>query len=243
MNSNKSTYSCVIIDDETLAQELIKQHVSLVSGLIIKGMFHDPLEAQNYLNENDVDLVFLDIEMPKMNGLEFIKSLNHQPKIVLTTAYAEFALDGFELNVVDYLLKPIVFERFQQATDKAFQLINLERSAPNKVPELKQDSIIIRASHELIKVKLNDILYIEGLHKYVRIRTTQQSHTVLFGMAALMKELPHRQFFRCHRSFIVNVEKVDKIAGNEAIISKYSIPISRGNKQELLELMGRQIGE
>ena len=234
-------YSCIIVDDETLAQELICNHLESFPEVKILGRFHDPLIAQQFLHENNMDIIFLDIEMPNMNGLEFIRQLSSEPKIVLTTAFSEFALDGFELNVIDYLLKPIEFERFEVALSKVIHLLNLEHSSDTSETSLMENNLLIKSSHEVIKLKTKEIIYIEGLHKYIKIVSDTGKYTTLFGLTAILDELPVNLFFRCHRSFIVNLEKVDKISGNNAILGNHSIPISKSNKTELLKKLGKRL--
>lgn len=237
----KHKYTCIIVDDETLAQDLISTHISEISEVEVKGKFHNPVDAQGFLELNNIDIVFLDIEMPNMNGLEFIRSLSSSPKIILTTAYAEFALDGFALNVVDYLLKPIVFDRFENATRKAIHLLNLEQQSEKTETNVESNSIVIKSNHELIKINLEDIIYVEGLHKYIKIVTSQGKYTTLFGLTAMYDELPKMTFFRCHRSFILNINRVEKISQNDAIMGQYNVPISKGNKPLLLEKLGKQL--
>jgi DNA-binding LytR/AlgR family response regulator len=201
------------------------------------------VEAEQFLKSNKVDLMFLDIQMPKLSGIDFLKSLTDPPKVIFTTAYSEFALEGYELNVIDYLLKPITFERFSKAVNKALEIFDLENQImETSIISSANKSIVIKSSHQLIKIDLSDILYIEGLHKYVKIITKEKNYTSLIGLTAFENELPSDKFYRCHRSFIVNFEKINLIDGNQAMIGSFNIPISKYNKEELINKMGKKIG-
>jgi len=237
------TYKCLIVDDETLARQLITTHLNQIPNLEIIHSCSSAIEADLFLKSNHVDLMFLDIQMPNLSGINLLKSLLNPPKVILTTAYSEFALEGYELNIVDYLLKPITFERFYKAASKAIEIMNLERK--NHEPSstlLEEKSILIKSSHQLIRIELLDIAYVEGLHKYVKIVTEDKNYTTLFGLTAMEKELPAQLFYRCHRSFIVNLVKIEGIDGNQAIIGKHRIPISKPNKPELIAKLGKRIG-
>ncbi len=240
---NQTKYKCIIVDDEALARQLIEQHISGVSQMELTASFALAQDVYDYLKTNHVDVIFLDIQMPGLNGIDFLKSLINPPKIIFTTAFSEFALEGYELNVVDYLLKPITFERFEKATQKIIEILNIENTSNgNQFETLSDQNIIIKSSHQLVKINLNDILYIEGMHKYIKIVTTNKKHTTLFGLTAMEKELDNFPFFRCHRSFIINYTKIDLIDGNTAIIDGHKIPISKSNKADLILKMGKKIG-
>ena len=181
--------------------------------------------------------------MPKLTGIDLLKSLTNPPKVIFTTAYSEFALEGYELNIIDYLLKPITFERFEKAVNKVIEILNVENSTKTTIStEVQEKSIVIKSSYQLIKIDIADILYIEALHKYIKIVTAEKNYTTLFSMNAIELEIPSNLFYRCHRSFIVNIDKVKLIDGNQAIIDKYKIPISKLNKTELITKLGKQLG-
>jgi DNA-binding LytR/AlgR family response regulator len=239
----KTIYKCLIVDDETLARILIRTHLLQIPELEVVHECSSAIEADQYLKTHKVDLLFLDIQMQHLSGIDFLKSLENPPKVIFTTAYSEFALDGYELNVVDYLLKPITFERFYKAAHKALELLNLENEN-KEVDEATfiDKSIVIKSSYQHIKILLTDILFIEGLHKYVKIVTEKKNYTTLITLSAMEEELPVQQFYRCHRSFIVNLSKVELIDGNQAIIGTHKIPISKLNKQEFLTKLGKKIG-
>lgn len=239
----KKIYKCLIVDDEALARMLIRTHLSQIPELEATYECSSTIEADNYLKTHKVDLLFLDIQIQNQSGINFLKSLQKPPKVIFTTAFSEFALDGYELNIVDYLLKPITFERFYKATSKALEILNIENE--NKEPTLTtfvDKSIIIKSSHQHIRVLLSDILYIEGLHKYVKIVTPKKNYTTLIALTTMEEELPSHFFYRCHRSFIINLSKIELVDGNLAIIEGNKVPISKLNKQELIAKLGKKIG-
>lgn len=239
----KTVYKCLIVDDETLARILIRTHLLQIPELEVVHECSSALEADKYLKTHKVDLVFLDIQMQHLSGIDFLKSLQNPPKVIFTTAYSEFALDGYELNIVDYLLKPITFERFYKAATRALELLNLENDTKDATEATFVDkSIVIKSSHQHIKILLTDILYIEGLHKYVKIVTEKKNCTTLIALSTMEEELSNQTFYRCHRSFIVNLNKVELIDGNLAIIGTHKVPISKLNKQEFLAKLGKRIG-
>ncbi len=239
----KKTYKCLIIDDEALARQLIQTHLQQFLTIEVVKTFSSAIDASEYLKLHTVDILFLDIQMPKLSGIDFLKALQNPPKVIFTTAYSEFALDGFDLNVVDYLLKPITFERFEKAVNKVVEILNLENDLSEKsVAKIESTSIVIKSSHQIIKIQLADILYIEALHKYIKIVTAEKNYTTLFSLSAIENEIPTTLFYRCHRSFIVNVNKVTVIDGNQAVIGLHKIAISKFNKAELILKLGKQIG-
>jgi len=239
MSENKA-YKCLIIDDEPIARQLIKTHIANIPELIIIKEFSLAVDAITFLQTNKIDIIFLDIQMPKLTGIDFIKALKNSPKIIFTTAFSEFAIDAFELNVIDYLLKPIVFERFKKAVDKTIEILQIE---DNNLYTSKyaDNSIVIKSKHKLIRVLVSDILYIESMHKYIRIFTAENRYTTLFSLNAIEQELPSNIFYRCHRSFIINLNKVKLIDGNHVILDNYNVPISKTNKSDLIKKIGRKI--
>jgi DNA-binding LytR/AlgR family response regulator len=236
-------YKCIIVDDEALARQLIRTHLLQIDEFEVVQECASATEADQYLKTHSIDLMFLDIQMQQLSGIDFLKSLSNPPKVIFTTAYSEFALDGYELNVVDYLLKPITFERFSVAVAKAIEILILENKKTEPTSSsFVDDSIVIKSSHQHIKILLSDILYIEGLHKYVKIVTRTKNHTTLINLSTMEEELSCQSFYRCHRSFILNLSKVELIDGNIAIIEGYKIPISKLNKLDLLSKLGKKIG-
>ncbi len=239
MSKNK-TYKCLIIDDEPIARQLIRTHIGNIPELIIIKEFGLAIDAISFLDTNKIDIIFLDIQMPKLTGIDFIKTIEKPPKIILTTAFSEFALDAYELNVIDYLLKPIVFERFKKAVNKTIEILQLEENNLS-TSEYGNDSILIKSKHQLIKVLISEILYIESMHKYIKIFTVDNRYTTLFSLNAIEQELPSNVFYRCHRSFIINLNKVKLIDGNQVIVHNYTVPISKNNKSGLIKNLGKRI--
>lgn len=219
--------SCVIVDDEPLARSLLKDYVSKVPSLKLVDVFSSPVAAMDVIQKQQVDLLFLDIQMPEITGISFLKILKRKPYVVLTTAYSEYALESYELDVVDYLLKPITFSRFLQAVDKVNSRINSASAPVDKViPNSSQPFIFVKDGTKLVKVMWADILYIEGLKDYVTIHTKQQKVVSLQRLKSLEEQLPADQFIRIHNSFIVSLQAIESIHKNEVHIGTSALPIS-----------------
>lgn len=214
--------TCVIADDEPLPVELLSAYAERVPELKVLATFNDPIEAQKFLSENQVDLVFLDIEMPHLNGLELLKSLPQKPMAIFTTAYAEFAVDGFELNAIDFLLKPFDFERFKKSVEKA---IEYKYFSQRPKPKTSDSFIFVKSEYKAVKINLADILYIEGMDSYVKIYAGGKPVLSLMSMKACLDLLPPEDFIRVHRSFIVPVSKVQSIRNKVIKIGDKEIPI------------------
>ncbi|MBK8449827.1 MAG: response regulator transcription factor [Saprospiraceae bacterium] len=220
----------LIIDDEPLAVEILETYVKQISGLELIGTCHNAMDANAILNTQEVDLILIDIQMPQMSGIELIKSLRHPPKVIFTTAYPEFAIQGFELDAIDYLLKPIDFNRFLKAVNKVFQgAFNTDKS--KETFNSTQEFIFVKADKKLIKLNYEDILFIEGLKDYVIIYTDQTRIVTLQTMKSLEDKLPEHFFVRVHRSYIVNVHKINSIHSDdiEIILKNQSKLIPIGN--------------
>ncbi len=231
--------NCVIIEDEPLARNLMMEYVRKVPELNLLNAFSNPLEALEALRTLPVDLLFLDVQMPEITGISLLKVLKKRPLVVLTTAYSEYALEGYELDVADYLLKPITFERFLKSVDKIMQRINAD-SKPT--PALTENSasppfVFVKDGTKLVKVRLDEILYVEGLKDYVTIHTTQQKITTLQRMKGLEEQLPADQFIRIHNSFIVALNAIDVVQKNEVEIKGISIPIGDTYKKSFKEFI------
>ncbi|MBV8253312.1 MAG: response regulator transcription factor [Chitinophaga sp.] len=215
---------CIVVDDEPLPLELLRDYIGKTPFLELAGVFSNPLEALAVLRSQPVDLVFLDIQMPELNGLQLTELLGDHIKVILTTAYREFALEGFELNAIDYLLKPISFERFLKAATKALHAI----PSPAEVPVLAVETaafIFVKTASKLQKVILEDILYIEGLKEYVAIHTTNGKVITLQNLKKLEAALPAKSFIRVHKSFIVAINKIESIERNRIYINAAVIPV------------------
>ncbi|RNI22671.1 LytR/AlgR family response regulator transcription factor [Rufibacter latericius] len=227
----KEKLSCYIIDDEPLAQEILEEYVAKVPFLELKGTFMSPLEAAENLKTDKPDLLFLDINMPDLNGLSFIPLLNPKPMIILTTAYDQYALKAFELEVKDYLVKPFSFERFYKGVLRLYQ----EHSATSHVPAKKEGTaeprnepeyLFLKVGHRIQKIATKDILFIEGMKDYLRVHTAQEKIMTLISFAKLEELLPTQNFARVHRSFMVAIDKIDHIEKNRISIGDQIIPIS-----------------
>ena len=231
----------IIVDDEPLAQDIIETYVSQMAQLELVGKCSNAIEANAMLNAEQIDLMFLDIQMPQLTGVELLKSLSNPPLVIFTTAYSEYAVEGFELDAVDYLLKPISLDRFLKAVNKVED--KLKERSPNHSDAVAagEDYFFVKADKKLIKVNFKDILYIEGLKDYVIIKMVEGRVITLQTMKSLEKKLPSSLFRRIHRSYIVNTEKIKAIVGNMVeIIEKgktKNIPVGKIYRDELLEMI------
>jgi DNA-binding LytR/AlgR family response regulator len=226
----KEKLTCYIIDDEPLAQEILEAYIAKVSFLELKDSFSSPLEATATLQKDKPHLLFLDINMPDLDGLSFIPMLNPKPMIILTTAYDQYALKAFELEAKDYLLKPFTFERFYKSVLRLYQeqkpelpKQNEERNTGSKTG---QEFIFIKVGHRIRKLATGDILYVEGMKDYLQIHTKEEKVMTLLNFAKLEELLPSKDFARVHRSFLVAIDKIDHIEKNRIRIANQSIPIS-----------------
>jgi len=225
----KEKLTCFIIDDEPLAREILEEYIAKVSFLELKGEFVSPLEAAGSLKEVRPDLLFLDINMPDLDGLSFIPMLNPKPMIILTTAYDQYAVKAFDLEVKDYLLKPFSFERFYKSVLRLHQDQSLRMQPENEIiPELKSEHeyIFLKVGHRIQKLAIRDILFVEGMKDYLRIHTTEEKIMTLLNFAKLEELLPSQYFARVHRSFLVAIDKIDHIEKNKIRIADQIIPIS-----------------
>lgn len=226
----KEKITCYIIDDEPLAQEILEEYVAKVPFLELKGTFMSPLEATSQMENDTPDLLFLDINMPDLDGLSFISMLNPKPMIILTTAYDQYALKAFELEVKDYLLKPFSFERFYKSVLRLYQEQNSKQQTEKK--EIKTDAqeesefIFLKVGHRIQKIAIKDIIYIEGMKDYIRIHTVKEKIMTLMNFAKLEELLPVTKFARVHRSFMVAIDKIEHIDRKRIKISDQIIPIS-----------------
>ena len=225
------SYRCVIVDDEELARELIETHLSQLDEFELVASCASALEAQKVLRTEKVDLLFLDIEMPVLKGTDFFKNLTNKPKVIFTTAYRDYAIEGFELNAVDYLLKPIVFERFFKATEKFIA----QNETPTPVEETEtNNSIFVNSNRKNIKILLSDVLYIESFKDYIEVHLHNDILTLKYGITAFEKLLDIR-FVRVHRSYIVNKDHVTAYTKNDIEIGTIEIPIGDFYKEMTLK--------
>jgi DNA-binding LytR/AlgR family response regulator len=220
---------CVITDDEPIARKGIKGYVEKIDFLQLVGECEDALQLNTLLAEQEVDLIFLDIEMPYLTGMEFLAQLKNPPRIIITSAYEHYALQGYELNVTDYLLKPVSFERFLKAVNKVRDALARE-SAAEEVPYL-----FVKNNKQLKKINLNEILYVQSLENYVIIQSETSKVIAYSPLKKIMEYLPEPQFIQVHRSFVINSLKVEAIEGNQLVIQNYKIPIARNLREATFE--------
>jgi len=234
---------CLIIDDEPPAQTVLKKYISQVPSLELAGACDSAVEALSFLQGQPVDLLFLDIQMPGLLGTKFIRTLNSPPKVIFTTAYRKFAVEGFELNAVDYLLKPISFDRFITGVNKVLQL-NLQSANTNlheseNAAEHNHPFLYLRSDRRMVKILFNDILYIESLKDYIKIITTNKTIVTRHSISSLEEMLPKNSFLRIHRSYIVAVDKIDSFNGETIDIAKKELPIGRLFKREVANQLNK----
>lgn len=244
MNQNQQL-SCIIVEDEPLARNLITDYVSKVPYLKLIQACSSPMQAIELLRNESIDLLFLDIQMPELTGISLLKVLQKKPMVILTTAYSEYALEGYELDVVDYLLKPITFERFLRAVDKANQRQIRTASPVHPHPVTtsgtneQQPFVFVKDGTKLVKIRWDEILYIEGLKDYVTIHTSQQKVVTLQRLKTLEEQLPGDKFIRVHHSFIVALDAIDHIHKGEVQIGQTMIPISDSYKKAVKDITDR----
>jgi two-component system, LytTR family, response regulator len=226
---------CLIVDDEPVAREIIENHLRKIPSFHIVGSCKSAMEAFNRINSDKVDLIFLDINMPEISGLSFAKSINKNIKIIFTTAYREYAVDGFDLQAVDYLLKPISYNRLLQAISKYHNENNIIGiNNTENISTEKNDFIFVRSDRKMIKIKFCDIRFIESLSDYIKIHTQDKTIITREAISTIEAKLPHIDFIRVHRSFIVSVAGIDSFTNEYIEIGKHEIPISRSYKKEVL---------
>lgn len=219
---------CIIVDDESVAHDIIKKYCSLLPNMQLMQDCYDAIEAIEYLNNNTVDLIFLDLNMPKLKGFEFLKTLSHSPKVIVTTAYKEHALEGYELNIVDYLLKPFSFERFLKAINK----VHTDTSKPpsiiqNEGSDAKTGRIFLRSTNQYIQVALDDVLFVESSGNYIKIVLKEEIITLRGTLSSLTEHIPTDGLVQVHRSFMVAQKHIKRIEGNQLFIANYTVPIGK----------------
>ncbi|MGD1895214.1 MAG: LytR/AlgR family response regulator transcription factor [Cyclobacteriaceae bacterium] len=225
--------NCIAIDDEPLALDLVEDFASKVPFLNLVATYNSGLDALDLLNDQQVDLLFLDIQMPDISGMQFIKSLEHPPKVIFTTAYAQHAVEGFNVDAVDYLLKPFTFERFLKAANKARQLFQTGTSS-----NLTENYMFVKSGYDMVKVNYDDIQFIEGLKDYVKIHTEGKTVIALLSMKSLEESLP-ASFFRVHRSYIINFRFLESVGRRNVIVSKKDIPLGDMYREQFMAKLGR----
>ena len=238
---------CVIIDDEPLAVDIIENYLQKINGMEIVAKCHNPLDAITILNKKNVDLVFLDIEMPNLTGIDLVKTLDNIPQFIFTTAYPQYALEGFNLNAVDYLVKPIPFQRFLKAVSRAkdnieFKNISEEKTVSQQPQqrEPKNDFIFVKSEYDNVKINTKDIKYIQGLKDYIKIYVVDSNKALLTlsNFKDIQEKLPTSKFIRVHRSFIVNISFIKSVQKTKIVIDEIRIPIGETYKDDVLKDLG-----
>ncbi len=235
---------CIVVEDEPLARKLMQNHIEKVSYLELVESFSDPIKAIEFLRQNTVDLMFSDIQMPGVTGISMLKILQKPPLVIFTTAYSEYALEGYDLDVVDYLIKPISFERFLKAVEKAAKRIHEVTPTLNVQGNVEtSDYIFVKDGTKFVKIRLSDIRFIEGLKDYVAIHTADKKIVSLQTMKSLESDLPSTQFIRIHNSYIVSIANIETLDKEKVEINKVFLPVSDSYKKQLKDLIEKkQIG-
>jgi len=235
------TINCIIIDDEPLARKGLREYITEIDFLHLSGEFENPVKALNILTAGSIQLLFLDIQMPAITGLEFFKMLPHPLPVIFTTAYPQYALDGFDLNALDYLVKPVSFDRFLKAALKAKEHYELREQNKSDNTATITDHFFIKSDNKLVKIAFNEILFIEALQNYVNIYTEDNKYITYLTFKSVEEYLPPEYFLKIHKSYIISLEKVNSIEGNEIKIGNHAIPVSRNLKDDVMErLLGNR---
>lgn len=232
---------CIIVDDEPLAIEILESYVARMDNLELAGTFRNAISAFTFLQQNQVDLIFLDIQMPKLSGIDFLKSLKHPPQVIFTTAFRDYAIEGFELEVADYLLKPIPFERFLKAVAKVLPARDKEFEAKASAAPAADSFIYFKVDKKMVKTRMSDVLYIESIKDYVKVKTIDKEIITQQKISYLEESLPKNQFLRVHRSFIVNVDRIDAYSATDVDLGKHQVPIGRNYKNDVMRILSKQV--
>lgn len=231
--------NCIIIDDEPIAHNIIEDYVKEIDGLEIVNKFYNAIEAAAYVNSNSIDIIFLDIKMPKLKGLDFLKTLINPPAIIITTAYAEYALESFELPIQDYLLKPYTFQRFFKAYSKVLSSREMDKTPIDKQSKIKEitNTIFLKGDKEIHQVKLDDICYLESYGGYVKIFLSNHSYLLIHQALHYFEAKLNHKFIRIHRSYIVNKNYIISIVGNRVKLEIKKLPIGKSYKSNISDLL------
>lgn len=237
---------CAVVDDEFLARNYLKDYVAKVPFLELVGDYNSPLKIMELLQDNKIDLLFLDIQMPDITGLEFLRSLDKKPYVIFTTAYSEYALEGYELDISDYLLKPFSFNRFLKAVNKVQQsmqnkstnTLDKKESKPTEQTDFHDDYLVIRADRKYYKINYDELIYIEGQKAYVTFHTSEKRITALASLRDLEEKLPPNLFIRIHKSYIVSVKHIVSLEGNLLEIADIKIPVGKSFRAQVSDIFG-----
>ena len=234
--------SCIIIDDEPLARKGLKEYIAEVDFLDLNGEYNEPLKAVKQITDGSIQLIFLDIQMPRITGLDFLKSIKQPPPVIFTTAYPQYALEGFELNALDYLVKPVSFDRFLKAVLKVKEFYEV-RQKNKSVPQASEEYFFIKADNKLVRILHDEILFIEALQNYIAVHTVFRKYITYLTFKSIEEYLPENRFIKTHKSYIVSASKIDNIEGNVISIGSHQVPISRTSREEVIErlLKGRYL--
>ncbi len=228
---------CIITDDEPLSTEGLSKYVEVIDYLELVAVAQNPLELNKLLESQPVDLIFLDIQMPFMTGLDFLKIKTSLPMVILTTAYSDYAIEGFQLDVIDYLLKPVTFTRFLKATNKAKDYYLLKNHKIESAVTADPDYVFIKCENKYEKIQIGEILFVQALQNYVMIYTTNSKFMTLLPLKTVETYLDNGKFLRVHKSYLVAIAKIDSIDGNDIRIQQHNIPISRNLRDEVIEVV------
>lgn len=229
--------NCIVIDDEPLARKGLKEYIADVDFLNLAAEFDNPLQATEFIGSGQAQLLFLDIQMPKITGLDFFRSLQYPPPVIFTTAYPQYALEGFEVNALDYLVKPVSFDRFLRAVLKAKEYYEVRDK--NVAEAVSSEYFFIKADNKLVRILFDEVLFVEALQNYVTIHTAVKKYMTYLTFKSVEDYLPGDKFIKVHKSYIVSASKIDSIEGNEIKIGQHHIPISRNQKDEVMEKLLR----
>ena len=227
--------NCIIVDDEPLARDILEEFAGKVPFLTVKASCQNGFEALQVLQKEKIDLVFLDIQMPDMNGIQLYESLNYRPLVIFTTAYSNYAVAGFDLDAVDYLVKPFAFQRFLKAVNKAYEQFQARQPA---MADATRDFMFVKDGTKIVKVNYDDVLYMEGMKDYVKILLKDKKMVLtLTSMQHMMEKLPKNRFIRIHRSYIVSLSKIEVVEKNRVVIGGKHLPVGSSYKNELMEAL------
>lgn len=230
--------NCLVVDDEPIAREGMLEHMKQIDFMLPVAACKNAIEASTWLQQQKIDLIFLDIQMPKLTGIDFVKNLTEPPLIVFTTAYPEYAIEGYELNILDYLLKPVSFPRFLKTALKAQEYLNKKAKNDNAAQE---DFFFIKSGQKIEKIMLQDVVYVEGMSNYVIIHTKQKKHISYLTFKGLEEQLPSSHFIRIHKSFLISLAAIKSIDGSDVTLDNVTLPISKNYKDEVMARIEKRL--
>ncbi|HEV8082477.1 MAG TPA: LytTR family DNA-binding domain-containing protein [Chitinophagaceae bacterium] len=230
--------NCLVVDDEPIARNGLMEHIRQIDFLNPVAECKSAMEATTWLQKKDIDLIFLDIQMPKLTGIDFIKNSSALPVVIFTTAYPEYAIEGYELDILDYLLKPISFNRFLKAALKAQEFLGLRTRHETSTSE---DFFFIKCNQKIEKIMMADVLYVEGMSNYIIVHTKQKKYIAYLTFKGIEEKLPQSMFIRTHKSFLVSIHAIQSIDGNEIKLEKITLPISKNYKEEVMYKIGERL--